>query len=44
MIKVIVTKKAAKGKRKPMATICSHRELIRRHEKRKLTGKISTHA
>ena len=35
MIKVIVTKKAVKGKKKPMATICSQRELIRRHAKRK---------
>lgn len=39
MIKAIVTQKIAKAKNKPMATICSRRELIRRHEKRKVFGK-----
>ena len=39
MIKAIVTKKLAKGKIKPMATACSRRELIRRHEKRRVIGK-----
>lgn len=38
MITIIVTKKATKGKVKPMATMRSQRELRRQHEKRKLSG------